>query len=717
MPKASSATSPSSASTRSSTAAYQNAQVLRRNQACHQCRRRKLKCDAKRPSCSTCVRSHAYAVAHAPPGTEHAPHPECTFDEVSEPSVVDTSEPKNRFERLENRISELEALLQEKDQASPTDKAVGPTRAGSAVSSFDSASLYFGFQSDSFDLNDNSLPVDPLGTMSSPNSSPLDDLAGIAAFLGTPAPSGYTTNGSYNRMDMMTPGWPRHLPNLSTLRHLVEAYFNFTPLAGRMFHAPTFLASLSLPPTHPKFPLPATLHAMCAMGSMYTAAITHMPSDANAVIDGLGDTFAEIQIRAAKNALAASLRATSNIFESLQAQVIIASWYWYNARWSEACVAFAVSLRYAVPCGLNMCPPFESISTSSMSRSSIILPATNVIEDEMRRNTFWIAYMMERHFTSINSFATFLDDEDICQMLPVCAEQFDRGILVPPLDRQWSHDHHVIETQPEEQVDSFVLHVKATMLLSKIKQFNCRYKARKHRGDPDYQPDPNGLPGLPRPGLGLTTTTRAFRELDDLIVTFRESFPPHLRDPMAGGTIDGSLLTALSSTYFATIILHEGHAHVGQPACVSSCKILASSRAILDLLHSAYSTSHNLATLGVFPMVCWFAACRVLIRFLRSALDAKSQEHITALRTEIDFIRTVITDIGESFPHAQQYGKMLTDYLSQTCGKEFVQARSMPAIIPSPSQQSQSSDELSMVPDSPQLNLNLDPHHPAMVEA
>ncbi len=65
----------------------------------------------------------------------------------------------------------------------------------------------------------------------------------------------------------------------------------------------------------------------------------------------------------------------------------------------------------------------------------------------------------------------------------------------------------------------------------------------------------------------------------------------------------------------------------------------------------------------------------------------------------------------------EQYGKMLTDYLSQTCGKEFVQARSMPAIIPSPSQQSQSSDELSMVPDSPQLNFNLDPHHPAMVEA
>ncbi|QRW20129.1 Fungal Zn(2)-Cys(6) binuclear cluster domain [Rhizoctonia solani] len=35
---------------------------LRRNQACHQCRARKLKCDAGRP-CSTCKRSHAKVVA------------------------------------------------------------------------------------------------------------------------------------------------------------------------------------------------------------------------------------------------------------------------------------------------------------------------------------------------------------------------------------------------------------------------------------------------------------------------------------------------------------------------------------------------------------------------------------------------------------------------------------------------------------------------------
>ena len=36
--------------------------------------------DAKRP-CSTCVRSHAYAVAHTPKGVTIPSHFDCTFDD------------------------------------------------------------------------------------------------------------------------------------------------------------------------------------------------------------------------------------------------------------------------------------------------------------------------------------------------------------------------------------------------------------------------------------------------------------------------------------------------------------------------------------------------------------------------------------------------------------------------------------------------------------
>ncbi|ODN84683.1 hypothetical protein L202_00579 [Cryptococcus amylolentus CBS 6039] len=42
------------------------ANVLRRNQACRQCRRRKLKCDAARPHCATCIRSYRHLLKTSP---------------------------------------------------------------------------------------------------------------------------------------------------------------------------------------------------------------------------------------------------------------------------------------------------------------------------------------------------------------------------------------------------------------------------------------------------------------------------------------------------------------------------------------------------------------------------------------------------------------------------------------------------------------------------
>ena len=37
-------------------------------------------------------------------------------------------------------------------------------------------------------------------------------------------------------------------------------------------------------------------------------------------------------------------------------------------------------------------------------------------------------YMLERHFSAINNFAMFLDDEDVCQMLPIRKELFEAGV-------------------------------------------------------------------------------------------------------------------------------------------------------------------------------------------------------------------------------------------------------------------------------------------------
>jgi hypothetical protein len=90
-------------------------------------------------------------------------------------------------------------------------------------------------------------------------------------------------------------------------------------------------------------------------------------------------------------------------------------------------VSSAHALRLSVPLGLNMCPPFHSI-TKSVRPASILPPARNVIEDETRRNVFWLAYAMERQHGFGNGWALSLDDQDVSQLLPIRGDQFEQGV-------------------------------------------------------------------------------------------------------------------------------------------------------------------------------------------------------------------------------------------------------------------------------------------------
>ena len=86
-------------------------------------------------------------------------------------------------------------------------------------------------------------------------------------------------------------------------------------------------------------------------------------------------------------------------------------------------------LRLTLPLGLNVCPPFHSIA-KTVRPLSILAPARTVVEDEIRRNSFWLAYATERQSGSGNGWALFLDDQDVSQLLPVQGDQFERGASV-----------------------------------------------------------------------------------------------------------------------------------------------------------------------------------------------------------------------------------------------------------------------------------------------
>ncbi|KAH9943744.1 hypothetical protein B0H21DRAFT_823516 [Amylocystis lapponica] len=259
-------------------------------QACHQCRKRQLKwsvpeatpIDAKKP-CSTCAHSHAYTVAHAPPGAHLPPHPDCTFDaivtvpEVNIPISEHYDSPKDRFERLKSRINQLETLLQEKERnphspnmppdgsasTSTSDSSMvgvspDPGMLGGGSSTLDGVLTFDPFdgvstlQSDT-DLGFSQFQPDSFGT---PGIAGLMDitLSGLADTLGHTTPPNTVFGAQHlhaaSNMEILPYGWPRNLPEPKLVRHLVEALFAFDVNTPRLFHGPSFLASLSRPPRH-----------------------------------------------------------------------------------------------------------------------------------------------------------------------------------------------------------------------------------------------------------------------------------------------------------------------------------------------------------------------------------------------------------------------------------------------------------------------------------
>ena len=63
---------------------------------------------------------------------------------------------------------------------------------------------------------------------------------------------------------------------------------------------------------------------------------------------------------------------------------------------------------------------------------SVIPPPRTPIEDETRRNTFWLAYALERQHGTGSGWALSLDDSDIAQLFPVTMEQFESGVSIHP---------------------------------------------------------------------------------------------------------------------------------------------------------------------------------------------------------------------------------------------------------------------------------------------
>lgn len=119
----------------------------------------------------------------------------------------------------------------------------------------------------------------------------------------------------------------------------------------------------------------------------------------------------------------------------------------------------------------------------------------------MRRNTFWLAYCYERWQAASTGWAMALDDEDISQVLSCRMSDFESGvrhvvllilllacvvltrstviqIRVSTDWRQRISTPRMLTLHMPEHTDAFSLYVKGTILFSKVKNFNSRFKSK-----------------------------------------------------------------------------------------------------------------------------------------------------------------------------------------------------------------------------------------------
>ena len=85
----------------------------------------------------------------------------------------------------------------------------------------------------------------------------------------------------------------------------------------------------------------------------------------------------------------------------------------------------------------------------------------------------------------------------------VASSAHPHQVLVLPENRQWSYAQDLLYKHPEGQTDSFILYIKASILLSKVKTYNLRFRWK-------FFHSPDGAPSSSRRcSTGPCATTRA----------------------------------------------------------------------------------------------------------------------------------------------------------------------------------------------------------------
>ncbi|KAM0563886.1 hypothetical protein ACHAPJ_000093 [Fusarium lateritium] len=342
--------------------------------ACMICRKRKLKCDGVRPSCSTCSR-----LGHT-----------CAYDEQRRKSG-----PKRGYVKaLEERLKQVETLLktQEPPQNIPKNLNVavpGPPQTTSPAN-----------------LNITNAPIDLTGdhnmeqhwnfTDKSPQQGTMDNFN-----FNTSLDMGINNVGGTFTWEMIGLGLEEPLPPQETIDELHQIYFEKVHPSLPMIHKYRYLAAMNLAPNQRP--------PVCLRYAMWTLACT--------ITDKYADLKDLFYRRARKYVEADYIKGYGEHMISIahcQTHTLLASYEMKMMYFPRAWINTGSAIRLA-----------QILDGTGLDVKQCVAPPKDWTEREERRRTFWMAFCQDRYASIGTGWPMTIDERDIMTNLPASEEAYN----------------------------------------------------------------------------------------------------------------------------------------------------------------------------------------------------------------------------------------------------------------------------------------------------
>ncbi|KAM0314461.1 hypothetical protein ACHAO8_004658 [Botrytis cinerea] len=391
--------------------------------ACIICRKRKLKCDGSKPSCSTCAR-----LGH-----------DCAYDPVRRKSG-----PKRGYVKaLEERLKQVENMLKSQE---PTTTTTSPSTSNASGAGLQTA------PTPDINVSSPNIGVDGERWRYNNDAQPTLNGMGFSANIGM----GMGLDDFPSTWEMIGLGIEEPLPLQEVVDELHEIYFDNIHPSLPMIHKYRYLAAMNLAPNQrPPVSLRYAMWTLAASSSekymdlkdhFYHRARKYMEMD---TLKGFGESIISVS--------------------HAQVHILLASYEFKMMHFPRAWMSTGAAIRLCQMMGLHR------LDKPGLEVKQCLPPPRDWTEREERRRTFWMAFCEDRYASIGTGWPMTIDEKDITSDLPSSEEAFN---MSRPERAQTLADS--MSPQGASRLSPFA----GVVLMASLFGRNLLHL---HRSDPDYR--------------------------------------------------------------------------------------------------------------------------------------------------------------------------------------------------------------------------------------